>query len=335
MSEANANPDTGAAAEATGTDPIAAFEKVLERRDKGSPASDKGAKSQPAAATEEKPEPKEEAKAEQDEKPEKPEGEPEEKAEPEESDEPRYKVKVDGKETEVPVSELVKGYQRETDYRNKTKEVAELRKEFDSGRQSVAQERQQLAQAVTYFASLLPQVAPPDSSLIETNPVEYLRQKQVYENVSMQRQQAAQAIQAISQRSALEEQKAKITRLASEQKALEDAKPEWKDAKVKAQELMDLRDFLSKKGMTEDEIEDLSVNGNHKVVLALLDGMRFNKTVAEARAASKKVAPLPRVETPGQRQVSPTDGRTSAMRTLRQRPASLDAQLAAWGQLIK
>jgi hypothetical protein len=51
--------------------------------------------------------------------------------EPEESEdepEPTYKVKVNGEEVEVPLSELTKGYSREQDYTKKTMALAEERK---------------------------------------------------------------------------------------------------------------------------------------------------------------------------------------------------------------
>src|SRR5215831_9393645 len=44
------------------------------------------------------------------------------------SDEPRHTVKVDGNEYEVPLSELVAGYQRNEDYTRKTQALADQRR---------------------------------------------------------------------------------------------------------------------------------------------------------------------------------------------------------------
>jgi len=45
--------------------------------------------------------------------------------------EPMYKIVVDGKDVEVPVSELTRGYQRQQDYTRKTQELAEARKKYN------------------------------------------------------------------------------------------------------------------------------------------------------------------------------------------------------------
>ena len=48
--------------------------------------------------------------------------------EPAPSDDPVHRVKVDGEEFEVPLSELVAGYQRSADYTRKTQALADQRK---------------------------------------------------------------------------------------------------------------------------------------------------------------------------------------------------------------
>lgn len=55
------------------------------------------------------------------------EGQPDE----EPSDQPKYKVKVDGKELEVTLDELMQGYSKESDYRQKTQALAEERRRLD------------------------------------------------------------------------------------------------------------------------------------------------------------------------------------------------------------
>lgn len=42
-----------------------------------------------------------------------------------------YKVKVDGQEVDVPIEELLSGYQRQADYTRKTQEVAAMRKQYE------------------------------------------------------------------------------------------------------------------------------------------------------------------------------------------------------------
>lgn len=57
--------------------------------------------------------------------PEQPATESEQVEEPEPPKEPTYKVKIDGQEQEVPLAELLSGYQRQADYTRKTQKLAE------------------------------------------------------------------------------------------------------------------------------------------------------------------------------------------------------------------
>jgi hypothetical protein len=57
----------------------------------------------------------------------------EEEEEPEEEEQPQvYTVKVDGKEIEVTLDELQKGYSRTQDYTRKTQQIAETRKQVEA-----------------------------------------------------------------------------------------------------------------------------------------------------------------------------------------------------------
>ena len=65
-------------------------------------------------------------------------------------EQPKYKVKVRGEELEVPLDELLNGYSRTEDYKAKTAEVAELR------RQAATEYADKLEQQVEAFARLDP-----------------------------------------------------------------------------------------------------------------------------------------------------------------------------------
>ncbi|MDE2434553.1 MAG: hypothetical protein KGN37_17120, partial [Burkholderiales bacterium] len=60
-------------------------------------------------------------------------------------------VKIDGKEVEVPLSELKNGYQRQADYTKKTMEVSDQRKAADAELQRAHFERQQYASNLQKF----------------------------------------------------------------------------------------------------------------------------------------------------------------------------------------
>jgi len=67
--------------------------------------------------------------------------------ESEEQDQPTvFTVKVDGKEVEVTLDELQKGYSRTQDYTRKTQQIAEIRKQVEAETEAVRAERAQYAQ---------------------------------------------------------------------------------------------------------------------------------------------------------------------------------------------
>jgi hypothetical protein len=75
---------------------------------------------------------------------------------PTETEEPRYTVKVNGEEREVPLSELLGGYSRTEDYKAKTAAVAEERRQVEAEKASLdttlkAQYANQLEEATNLF----------------------------------------------------------------------------------------------------------------------------------------------------------------------------------------
>ena len=149
--------------DATGTvqaapqQPVSAFDKMLaflETEDKGHgqvEATAEDAAETPASEAESATEESEAAgdeQAEQD--PEGAESEGEEEAEAPAGD-TLYTVRVDGKDEKVPLSELLAGYSRTSDYTRKTQEVATQRKELERVQGELVQERQE-------YAALLPKL---------------------------------------------------------------------------------------------------------------------------------------------------------------------------------
>lgn len=103
-------------------------------------------------------------------------------------------VKIDGKEVEVPLSELKNGYQRQADYTKKTMEVSEQRKAADAELQRAHIERQQYASNLQKFqvqaeAALQSQSQIDWERLIAENPQEALRQQHLMHQRQAQLQQ--------------------------------------------------------------------------------------------------------------------------------------------------
>lgn len=85
--------------------------------------------------------------------------EPEEEQTP--TDDPAYKVKVNGEEIEVPLSELLNGYSRTEDYKAKTMALADERRQVEAQKATIEQDVQrqyanELKQTIDMFEALDP-----------------------------------------------------------------------------------------------------------------------------------------------------------------------------------
>ena len=88
-----------------------------------------------------------------------PQDEPEEDQTP--TDDPAYKVKVNGEELEVPLSELLNGYSRTADYKAKTMALADERRQVEAQKATIEQDvksqyANELKQTVDMFEALDP-----------------------------------------------------------------------------------------------------------------------------------------------------------------------------------
>jgi hypothetical protein len=160
----------------------------------------------------------------------------------EEQEQPQvFSVKVDGKEVEVTLDELQKGYSRTQDYTRKTQQIAEVRKQTEAELQAVRAEREQYAQLLSALEAQVQQVAQPNidwDRLYQEDPIEWVRQREVMR----ENQEKSAAIQSEQQRLAQLSQQEQAQfmqqRLQQEQEALLAAIPDWKDAKKAQDSLM-------------------------------------------------------------------------------------------------
>lgn len=248
---------------------------------------------------------------------------------PEPDAEPIYTVKVDGQEIQVKQSELLAGYQRDADYRNKTKAVAEQRQAIEAERQSVVQERNTALQVIERFQAELGQMLQPNvdwNELANTDPAEYIRQKHAYDQRMAQYNQAEQA-KAYLQHQAQQEQFQHLQNyVKAEQERLVQAIPDWKDeAKAKAGKAQ-LKEFLQSYGYNDTEIGTVA---DHRMVVIADKARRYDELIKKSAQTTKKVEKVPpRVERPGNAESRGIDGRTEVMKRLNKTGSIRDAAAA-------
>lgn len=204
--------------------------------------------------------------------------------ETEEDEQPQvFTVKVDGKEVEVTLDELQKGYSRTQDYTRKTQQIAEARKAVEAETAAIRAEREQYAQLLGALQQQLESAGeqPVDwDRLYAEDPIEWVRQREL----ARDKQERKAAIQSEQQRLSqltvqqqTEEMKAK---LAQEQELLISAVPEWKDPqKAKAEKAL-LVEFGRKIGFSEDELKNVY---DHRAVIALRKAALYDQMVSKRK----------------------------------------------------
>jgi hypothetical protein len=218
----------------------------------------------------------------------------------EEEDQPQvFTVKVDGKEVDVTLDELQKGYSRTQDYTRKTQQIAEVRKQTEAELQEVRAEREQYAQLLGALQAQVQQAAQPQvdwDRLYQEDPIEWMKQREVMRD----NQEKAVAIQSEQQRLAQLSQREQLQQrealLAQEQEALVAAIPEWKDAKKAQAEKAMLVQFGQKIGFTPDDLKNVV---DHRAVVMLRKAALYDQMMSKRGQIKPVTNNGPRPAKPG------------------------------------
>jgi hypothetical protein len=204
--------------------------------------------------------------------------------ETEEDEQPQvFTVKVDGKEIEVTLDELQKGYSRTQDYTRKTQQIAETRKAVEAEAAAIRAEREQYAQLLGALQQQLETAGeqPIDwERLYAEDPIEWVRQREL----SRDKQEKQAAIQSeqqrLSQLSAQQRAEEMKTILAQQQEELIKAVPEWKDSKKAKAEKALLIEFGQKIGYSEEELKNVF---DHRAVVTLRKAALYDQMVSKRK----------------------------------------------------
>lgn len=209
----------------------------------------------------------------------------------EESQEPEVQlvtVKIDGKEEQIPLEEAIKGYQRHADYSRKMAEVKQGRESLQAELAEVKQERAQYAELLNALSAQLAQQTeqePNWEELYQSNPLEYVRQKDLWRDRQERLAAASQEQQRLAALQAQEQQALIASTIQESQQKLVEAVPEWKDQKRWEQDRKAIREFGNKLGFSDEE---LSQAYDHRAVLALYKAMKYDAIMANKPLPNKK-----------------------------------------------
>lgn len=239
-------------------------------------------------------------------------------------------VMIDGKPVELTkaqIAEAKKGELRQADYTRKTQEAAEVRKAAEAETQKARAERETYAQqlqqilAVNQFHEQ--QEGEWTAERIEADPVGWMIAQQSREQRKAQNQQAQAELQRLSQQHQQEREQALLSYRAEQQEKLLAKLPEWKDADKARAEAPKIKEYLAGQEFEQGEIDGIN---DHRLILLARKAMQFDALMERAKDTAQKVAKAPpKVEAPGRQPVTPTDGRTAAMKQLKQSGKVADA----------
>ena len=237
-------------------------------------------------------------------------------AEEEEDKPPVFTVKVDGKNVEVTLEELRKGYSREADYTRKTQQVSEERRAFQAEAELVRTERQQYSQLLGSLQAQLQQNAAPQidlDRLYNEDPIEWVRQKELARDAEKVHAAIQSEQQRLSHIQAQEQYQSMQAHLAQQQDAMLKAIPEWSNPdKAKAEKTL-LIEWGQKLGFSSDELKNIF---DHRAVVALRKAALYDQMMTKRGNIRPAVNNGPKPAKPGAagRMDNTTDSRRSQQR---------------------
>jgi hypothetical protein len=172
---------------------------------------------------------------------------------------PLYTVRVNGHDEQITLAEALAGYQRNSDYREKTASIANQRRELQEQAKAVSDERQQYA---TMLAALRDQLqttqeAEPDwDDVYRTDPVGYARRRDEWRDKQEKKAAAnfeLQRVHALQQKE-FEQHKAEAIRQGQEH--MRKQEPAWRDPQKWDADRQALVQYALKSGYSAEEISN-------------------------------------------------------------------------------
>ena len=195
---------------------------------------------------------------------------------------------VNGKQ-EVTLSELTQGFMRQSDYTKKTMELAEQRKQFEGENQEVSQIKQQLSEALEYWAVPVEQEPNWADIAQERTPQEVFALQQQWNERQKRREQATQHHQA------LQAQEAQRVRAEESEKLLA-VFPEWRNPAEFQKGAQQVVEAGGNYGFSPDEMAAVV---DHRMVKVLLDAQKYRELQTAKPKVAKKVAKVAKKMKPG------------------------------------
>ena len=213
-------------------------------------------------------------------------------------DSPSYTVKVNGQELDVTLDELRNGYSRDADYRQKTEELSNQRKQFQSESEKQRLNYSQKLNQVNELMSMAQKELNAEKNSVdleqmyEDDPTEAMR----VEHRLRKKQERLDLAKAKTQ----SEQKAQFDTFLQEQKELLEKKmPEFTDPAKVSTLKANMKSTLNNYGFNDQEVAQVY---DHRIVMLVNDAMKYRNLQNSKPNLAKKISKPGRVFSSGVKQ---------------------------------
>ena len=214
--------------------------------------------------------------------------------EEEEPAEQLFTVKVDGRDQQVPLTELLRGYAGQAYIQKGMKEVATIKQQVAAVYEALNNERQQIAQfaqaAQTGQVPMRPP-EPPSEELLARDPIGFVEARHRYEKEVAAYQQGQYAMQEMSARQAEAQEQARRAMLAEEHQKLAQMIPAFAKAETAAKVKLDL--LKAGQEVYGFELDELRGVADHRMLRVLHDAAQYKRIMA-GKATEKQPSQAPK-----------------------------------------
>ena len=199
-----------------------------------------------------------------------------------------YKVKVAGQEFDVTLDELRAGYSRDADYRRKTEELSNERKNFQS---ETEKQRQDYSQRLNELNQLLAFTQEQFNSEFKDIDLEKLYEEDPTEAAKIEHKMKRKQDKLVESFQKVRDQQSQQLQqmIEEQQKILNEKLPEFSDPTKNRQLKSDMRSYLQSYGFKDQEIGQIY---DHRIVMLVNDAMKYrNMQNVKPKLASKIAKP--------------------------------------------
>lgn len=211
----------------------------------------------------------------------------------------KVRVRIDHDEREVPLSELLSGYQQSSVAEKRLAEAKAKKESVDQELQSKVQEYDEQLQGLAALVKTAEDDLDAETKSVdwkqlrEDSPEEYAAKKleiqERREKIESLKKQARESYQKQVERQQEEAKRLHEEHLQKEQQALLEKLPDWKDPEKAKSDQTRLAKYLREEGFSEQDIASAS---DHRLIVMARKAMLYDE--GRKSAARKKVPPKPK-----------------------------------------